>query len=143
MSSIERAIAIAATAHAGQKDKAGLPYVFHPLRVMLAGATEDEWIAGVLHDLLEDTPWTADDLRREDFREEIVEAVVALSRQPEESYEDFIVRAGRNAIARQVKLKDLADNMDLSRIPNPSPKDHARLLKYQRALAALLQGGRE
>lgn len=143
MSSIEKAITIAATAHAGQKDKAGLPYVFHPLRVMLAGATEEEWIAGVLHDLLEDTPWTADDLRREGFREEIVEAVVALSRQPEESYEAFITRAGRNPIARKVKLKDLADNMDLSRIPNPSPKDHARLEKYQRACAELQQGGEE
>ncbi len=140
MSTIERAIAIAAEAHAGQRDKAGQPYVLHCLRVMLRVETEEERIAAVLHDLLEDTDWRREDLLREGFPSLVVDAIVALTRQDGESYEAFVRRAGSNPIARRVKLADLEDNMDLSRIPSPSAKDHARIKKYQEAYRLLNTG---
>ena len=140
MSTVERAIAIAAEAHAGQRDKAGQPYVLHCLRVMLRVETAEERIAAVLHDLLEDTDWRREDLLREGFPALVVDAIVALTRQDGESYEAFVRRAGSDPIARRVKLADLEDNMDLSRIPSPSAKDHARIKKYQEAYR-LLSGG--
>jgi (p)ppGpp synthase/HD superfamily hydrolase len=142
MSTIERAIAIAAEAHTGQVDKAGEPYILHPLRVMLKMNTNAERIVAVLHDLIEDTNWTLDELRAEGFPEEIVAGVEAMTHGPNEAYEDYVLRAGRNAIARQVKLADLEDNSDLSRIPHPTEKDHARIEKYRRAFALLREQAR-
>src|SRR5262245_66144055 len=138
MSTLERAIEIAAHAHAGQRDKAGKPYILHPLRVMLAVEGEASRIAAVLHDVVEDTPVTADDLRREGFSDAIVDAVLALTRRDGETYEAFVERAGQNPIARPVKLADIADNMDLTRIAQPTDRDHERLRRYERARAALL-----
>ncbi len=133
MSTIERAIAIAAEAHAGQRDKAGQPYILHCLRVMLRLESETERIAAVLHDLFEDTDWQREDLHREGFPSQVVDAIVALTRLEGESYEAFVRRAGSNPIARRVKLADLEDNMDLSRIRSPSERDHVRVRKYQEA----------
>ncbi len=130
---LERAIAIAAEAHAGQRDKAGQPYILHCLRVMLRVETAAERIAAVLHDLLEDTEWRREDLLREGFAPATVDAIVALTRQDGESYEAFVERAGSHPSARRVKLADLEDNMDLSRIPHPTEKDQARMRKYRQA----------
>lgn len=140
MSTIERAIAIAAEAHAGQRDKAGQPYILHCLRVMLRVTTDEERIAAVLHDLLEDTAWRREDLRREGFPSPVIEAIAALTRQDGESYEAFVRRAGSHPIARRVKLADLEDNMDLARIPRPSAQDHVRVRKYQEAYRLLNAG---
>lgn len=138
MSTLERAIAIAAEAHAGQIDKGGEPYILHPIRVMLRLETEGDRIVGVLHDLIEDCPgWTAARLRKEGSQDEVVAAIVTLTRMAGESYEAFIVRVGKNPIARRVKLADLAENGDLSRIPDPSSRDLERTAKYERAAAAL------
>ncbi len=134
---LERAIAIAAEAHAGQKDKAGAPYVLHPLRVMLQQTSLEGRMAAVLHDVVEDTPWTLDGLRAEGFPEEVIAAVDALTRRPNESYEAFVQRAGANAIARAVKRADLLDNLDLSRLPNPTERDLERLERYRQALRVL------
>jgi (p)ppGpp synthase/HD superfamily hydrolase len=137
VSTLERAIVIAAEAHAGQVDKAGAPYILHVLRVMLRLSGQAERIAGVLHDTLEDTPWTVEQLRAQGFAEEILVAIQALTKAPGEDYEAFVRRAGQNTIARRVKLADLADNSDLGRLPNPSAADLERIAKYQRAIALL------
>jgi (p)ppGpp synthase/HD superfamily hydrolase len=139
MSTLERAITIAAQAHAGQVDKAGAPYVLHPLRVMLRMNTDEERMVAVLHDVIEDSDWTLDRLRAEGFPEAVLEAIESVSRRPEETYEESVLRAGRSTIGRRVKLADLEDNSDLSRIAQPTETDRARIEKYRRAIA-LLQG---
>lgn len=137
MSTLERAIAIAAEAHVGQKDKAGEPYILHPIRVMLRVSTTEERIAAVLHDLLEDTPWKRADLEREGFPTDVLDAIEALTRRPKETYDEFVARAARNQIAIRVKLADLEDNLDKSRIANPTERDFRRMAKYESARAFL------
>jgi (p)ppGpp synthase/HD superfamily hydrolase len=139
---IEDAILLAAQAHRGQKDKAGAPYILHPLRVMFhleSDADAATRIAAVLHDVIEDTPITAAQLRERGFADEAVEAIEFLTKLPEEEddYEAFIRRAAQNRIARRVKIADLKDNMDASRIRELTDKDHKRMEKYQRALQVL------
>jgi (p)ppGpp synthase/HD superfamily hydrolase len=141
MSTLERAIAIAAAAHASQVDKAGAPYILHPLRVMLRVRTAPERIAAVLHDVVEDTPWTLEALAAEGFAAEVLAAVEALTRREGESYEAFIARAGADPIGRVVKLADLAENMDLTRLEAPGAQDLARLERYRRAVAQLTGDG--
>ncbi|QDH22092.1 bifunctional (p)ppGpp synthetase/guanosine-3',5'-bis(diphosphate) 3'-pyrophosphohydrolase [Saccharibacillus brassicae] len=138
MSTLTKAISIAARCHEGQRDKGGSPYVFHPLRLMLKALTEQEQIVAVLHDTIEDSDLTLDDLRGEGFAEEIVEAVDRLSRREDETYHEFILRIKENRLASRVKILDLQDNMDLTRIKKPSEKDRKRLEKYSRALDTLL-----
>jgi (p)ppGpp synthase/HD superfamily hydrolase len=136
MSTLERAIAIAAQAHAGQIDKAGAPYVLHPLRVMLGVTTLEERITAVLHDVCEDCEgWDFARLRGEGFSDEVIAALESVTKIDGESYEDFVKRAAANPIGRRVKLADLTDNSDLSRIASPTAKDHERLARYQRAIA--------
>ena len=130
MSTLERAIAIAAQAHEGQKDKAGTPYVLHPLRMMLSLKTTDERITAVLHDVVEDCEkWSFERLQEEGFSEEIIEALKSVTKREGEPYEDFVRRAATNAIGIRVKLADLTDNCDVSRIANPTARDHERIAK--------------
>jgi (p)ppGpp synthase/HD superfamily hydrolase len=138
MSTIERAILIAVKAHAGQRDKAGQPYILHPLRVMFAVTSEHERMAAVLHDVVEDTAVSLDDLQQEGFPAEVINAVQALTKLPGESRMEAARRAAVNEIARIVKLADNADNMDLTRIANPTDKDFERLREYERVKALLL-----
>jgi (p)ppGpp synthase/HD superfamily hydrolase len=137
VATIERAIAIAVKAHEGQADKAGAPYIYHPLRVMLSLETLEERMAAVLHDVVEDGGVTLEQLRTEGFPDAVVGAVAALTKGDGEDYEAFIRRIGPNRLARRVKLADLRDNSDLSRIANPTERDQARLEKYRRAIAYL------
>ncbi|WP_460415685.1 GTP pyrophosphokinase [Pseudomonas sp. microsymbiont 2] len=137
MATLEKAIVVATRAHDGQFDKGGAAYILHPLRVMARMVTPEQRIVAVLHDVLEDTPLTLSDLAREGFPLKILAALLALSRRDGESYETFVVRLGVDPLARQVKLADLADNSDLSRIPSPGPADLARLSRYQQASAYL------
>lgn len=138
MSTLERAIAIAAEGHAGQLDKAGQPYILHPIRVMLRVSGANERIAAILHDVVEDTPVTLDQLTNEGFAKEVVDAVDALTKRPGENRIDAAKRAAANSIARVVKLADNAENMDLSRISNPTQKDYDRLEEYKRVREILL-----
>lgn len=138
MSTIEKAVALAATAHAGQEDKAGQPYILHPLRVMLRVATEEQRMAAVLHDIVEDTPVTFEELEAHGFPESVVEAVRALTKLPGESRIAAAERAAANPIALVVKLADNAENLDLSRIADPTEKDFARLKEYEAVRALLL-----
>ncbi|MBX7221538.1 MAG: HD domain-containing protein [Blastocatellia bacterium] len=130
MSNLARAIAIAATAHQEQRDKAGAPYVLHPIRMMLRMNTEVEMMAAVLHDVIEDTPWTLEQLQAEGFSEEVVAAVDCLSHRPDEPYSEFIERIRSNHIAMRVKLADIEDNMDFRRIKNLTERDLRRVEKY-------------
>jgi (p)ppGpp synthase/HD superfamily hydrolase len=137
MATPERAIEIAAKAHAGQVDKAGQPYVLHPLRMMLAVTMPEARMAAVLHDIVEDTTVTLDELRAAGFPATVLEAVEALTKREGEDYEAFIRRVAPNPIAREVKLADLRDNSDLSRISEPTERDRERIKKYSRAIAYL------
>lgn len=137
MSTLERAILLAAQHHQGQVDKAGAPYILHPLRVMFRCHNTDAMTAAVLHDTVEDTALTLDDLRREGFSETIVNAVDCLTRRDDETYDAFTERVMANPLAREVKLSDLEDNMDLRRIADPQPKDFERLARYRRAYEKL------
>lgn len=138
MPTLEKAIALAATAHSGQTDKAGQPYVLHPLRLMLAVQTAHERMAAVLHDVVEDTTVSFEDLAREGFPEPVLAAVEALTKRPGESRIEAAQRAAAHPIARVVKLADVADNMDLGRIAEPTEKDYARLKEYEQVKQLLL-----
>ena len=135
MSTLERAIAIAAEAHTGVVDKAGAPYILHPLRVMLGVSTMDERMVAVMHDVVEDSPWTFERLRVEGFSEAVIAGLDAVTKRKGEDYDAFVRRAASNAIGRRVKLADLTDNLDLSRIANPTEDDFRRMEKYRRAVA--------
>src|ERR1700729_3391978 len=130
MSTLERAIAITAEAHAGQVDKAGAPYVLHPLRMMLRVSSIDERIVAVLHDVCEDCEgWTLDRLSREGFPAHIIAALDSVTQPDGENYETCARRGAANPIGRRVKLADLADNCDLSRISTPTERDYERIEK--------------
>ena len=138
MSTLKRAVEIAHIAHEGQQDRAGRPYIFHPVRVMRRVNSEFEKMAALLHDVVEDSNVTLDDLKREGFPPEVVAAVAALTKLPGESRLDAAKRAAVDPIARRVKLADNADNMNIKRIPNPTAKDFARLHEYEQVRAILL-----
>ena len=135
---LNKAITIATRAHAGQVDKGGAPYILHPLRVMLSRGNELERICAVLHDTIEDSEITFDVLRKEGFSEEVIAVLDCLTKLKGEKYEAFIERILTNITACQVKLADLCDNMNLSRIENPTEKDEARVKKYQEARERIL-----
>ena len=130
---LEKAMMLAAKGHMGQLDKGGRPYILHPTRVMLSCKTIEEKTVAMMHDLLEDTDITAEDLRKEGFSDEVVGAVVCLTKTEGEDYTDYIERICQNKLAARVKLADLKDNMDLNRLPGLTPKDFQRLEKYLRA----------
>lgn len=135
MTLLERAIAIAVEAHAGQVDKAGAPYVLHPLRMMLGLASDEERIVAVLHDVCEDCPgWTFERLRGEGFPDHVLTALASVTKRDGESYDAFVRRAAADPIGRRVKLADLRDNSDLTRIAAPTARDVERIEKYRRAI---------
>ena len=135
---LERAIEIARIAHAGQFDKAGKDYINHPLRVMEKGLTDNEKIVGVLHDVVEDSDWTFEMIKAEGFSDDVIDALKCVTKLSEdEDYDHFIDRILANQLAIKVKLNDLEDNLDLSRLANPSENDIDRSKKYIRAYARL------
>ena len=140
--SLEDAIILACNAHRGQPVKGDGPYVRHPLRVMNLlprNCNEETRIVAVLHDVLEDTKETSKSLRERGYSETIIEAIEAVTKRPEEEddYDAFVQRAAQNEIGKLVKRADLEDNMDLSRIAEPTEEDFARLNKYRKAAAYL------
>jgi (p)ppGpp synthase/HD superfamily hydrolase len=135
---LERAIELAVEHHKGQFDKAGKPYILHPLRVMMSVDKDDEKIVAVMHDIVEDTDITLDDLRNEGFSEQVISAIECVTKGEEEDYDSFIERISHNPLAIQVKLADINDNMDLSRLSNVTEKDLERVEKYKKAKEKLL-----
>lgn len=137
---VNNAIVIAATAHDGQFDKAGAPYILHPLRLMMKMQTEEAMMVAVLHDVVEDSRekdederWTFEKLRDRGFSDEVLEALECVTDREGETYDEFIKRAASNPIARPVKIADLEDNMNMLRMNEIRPKDLERLEKYHRA----------
>lgn len=136
---LEKAISIAVEAHRGQIDKAGKPYILHPLRVMLAGNTEEEMICGVLHDVIEDTPISLEMLAEEGFSDTVLEALHLLTHDKGVSYEDYIRTLTQSPLAVQVKLHDLHDNLNRDRLGILTLEDERRMEKYKKSQAYLLK----
>ena len=137
---LDRAKAIATSAHEGQVDKAGKPYIEHPMRVMNMGKTVEEKIAGVLHDVVEDSDWTFEMLEKEGIPKDVMDALRCVTKLSEdEDYDHFIERVKPNPLAVKVKLNDLKDNMDITRLGEVTEKDLARLNKYIRAYRQLTE----
>jgi len=139
MSDLTTAIMIAANAHHGQVDKASQPYILHPLRVMLAVSSDEDRMAAILHDVVEDTDVTLDELRRKGFSAAVVQAVDALTRRDDEPYGDFIKRARANEIARRVKIADILDNTNPERV-RAAGLGQQHLDRYREALQTLTVG---
>lgn len=133
MTLLEKAIEIALHAHAGQKSKDGSPYILHPLRVMARMQSDEEKIAAILHDVVEDSAVTLEDLRKAGFPEEVLVVVKLLTHEPAISYEDYVERLKPHPVARRIKLADLEDNSDIRRLSGIEERDLERLRKYHRA----------
>ena len=134
---LDEAIKLAVETHFGQTDKGGEVYILHPLRVMMSVNTEEEKIVAVLHDVVEDSACTLSELESKGFSREVVDAVDALTRRSDEDYQCFIERVSLNPLARKVKIQDIRDNLDVTRLSSISSKDTARIQKYHQALKVL------
>ena len=133
----KKAMEICIKAHRDQKDKSGLPYILHPFHLAERMETEEEVCAALLHDVVEDTPWTLGRLRAEGFPPKVVDAVFLLTHHPSIPYFEYVERIRTNPIARRVKLADLEHNSDLGRLDNPTEKDRERREKYLKAMEIL------
>ena len=135
---LERAIEIAQEAHKGVKDKGGHDYIHHPIRVMHAMSNDQEKIVAILHDVVEDSDWTFERLKEEGFEDSVIESLRCVTKySEEEDYQEFIKRAATNKIATKVKMADIEDNLDLSRLGTLTEKDLTRIEKYKKALKYL------
>ena len=136
---LETAIEIAVKAHKGQTDKAGAPYILHPLRLMMQFTEDDLKCIAVLHDVIEDSDYDAKDLKDAGFSEIVIEGVLCLTHRDGEAYDDYITRICQHPHARKVKMADIRDNMDLTRIEKVRERDLRRLEKYHRSLKRLVE----
>ena len=132
----ELALQIAKEAHAGQVDKAGKDYILHPMTVASYMDTDVEKTIAYLHDVLEDTSVTVDELRNH-FSNEIVDTVITLTHRKDESYFEYIQRVSKSKLAKKVKVADLLHNLDITRIKEPTKQDYERLEKYKKAILYL------
>lgn len=124
-------------AHKDQIDKSGMPYVFHPFHLAEQMQDEETTIVALLHDVIEDTDYTIEDLRKMGFCERVLEAIAMMTHAPEVAYMDYVAQIKTNPIAKAVKLADLRHNSDLSRLDFVTPKDETRVEKYKKAIALL------
>ena len=135
---VGKAARIAAQAHETQTDKATGAYILHPMRMALRCQTDAQRIVALLHDVVEDSSVTLEDLAGEGFPPEIITGIDGMTHRTEESYEAFVDRAARNPLSAFVKRLDLEDNMNLLRLIDLTDKDLARLQKYHVAYRRLL-----
>lgn len=131
---VRKAMSVAVAAHEGQVDKAGAPYIYHPVRVALCCSGWKEKAVALLHDVIEDGGAGEADLLDAGFPEDVVTAVSCLTKKDGEDYMDYVRRVGKNSLARSVKIMDLADNMDVSRLGG---RPHWKLDLYREALEYL------
>ncbi|HCC06911.1 MAG TPA: hypothetical protein DEP72_01915 [Clostridiales bacterium] len=139
MTELEKAISLLVFAHEGQKDKLGKEYVLHPLRVMINLKEQKEKVVGLLHDIIEDTHMTFEDLERRGFDDEVIAALKLLTHVDDEPYMDYVKRINENKIAREVKIQDLFDNTSPERVEefikiNPDKVRNMLTNKYKPAL---------
>jgi len=137
MNIIEKSLEIALKAYKGQKDKAGKTYILHPLRIMAKMNTEEEMSVAMLHDVIEDSDYTFEDLISEGIPANVANAVQALSKNKDENYEQFIERILRNKLASKIKLADIEDNINILRLDTVTQKDLERISKYHKAWKTL------
>jgi len=133
MKLIETSLSIALHAYAGKTDKAGREYILHPLRVMAKMKTDEEMSAALLHDVIEDSDITAEQLLAEGIPAEVVEAVICLTKNDGEDYQDFVAKAKKNILARTVKIADIEDNIDVLRLASLDENAMDRIKKYHTA----------
>ena len=135
----KKAMKLCYEAHKDQVDKTGIPYVFHPFHVAEQMTGEASTVVALLHDVVEDTDYTLDDIAAAGFGKEIVEAVALMTHEDDVPYLDYVARLKDNPLAREVKLADLAHNSDLSRLGEIDEETRQRLEKYEKAKAILKQ----
>lgn len=133
-----KAMNIAYNAHMGQKDKSGIPYIFHPIHLAETMETEEECIVALLHDVVEDTDVTFEELQKE-FSSRIIEALKLLTHDKSVPYDEYILNLKENQIAKKVKLADLRHNSDKTRLEHLTPRDIMRNKKYEKAIKTLLE----
>lgn len=131
---LELALSTATEAHKGQFDKAGVDYIEHPIYVASQVDTEEEKAVALLHDVIEDSPFTSEELLLAGLPETVVAAVQILSKKKEQDYQTYLENVKSNPLARVVKLADLKHNSDLSRLGSVTDKDLERLKKYKKAI---------
>ena len=131
---VDLALSIARKAHEGQLDKAGVDYIEHPIYVASQVATEEEKAVALLHDVIEDSPVSAEELLQAGLPETVVTAVQVLTKKKEQDYQTYLETVKKNPLARVVKLADLKHNSDLSRLSSITEKDRERLKKYKKAI---------
>lgn len=133
----KRAMKLCYEAHQGQVDKSGIPYVFHPIHVAEQMSDEATTIVALLHDVVEDTDYTLDDLTRMGFDDTVTDALALLTHKKGVPYLEYVAKLKNNPIARAVKLADLRHNSDLSRLDEMDEKAKSRLEKYKAAIELL------
>jgi (p)ppGpp synthase/HD superfamily hydrolase len=133
----KKALKLCFDVHKEQVDKSGLPYVFHPFHLAEQMETEDTTIVALLHDVVEDSELTLDDLRQMGFGDAVIAALALLTHDPAVEYMDYVRAIKDNAIARAVKLADLRHNSDLTRLDTVDEKALARREKYLQAMTLL------
>lgn len=124
-------------AHKDQLDKSGLPYVYHPFHLAEQMDTEEETCVALLHDVMEDTDYTADDIRAVGMSDPVMEALHLMTHDSKVAYMDYVAALAENPLARKVKMADLRHNMDVTRLEKVTEKDLARKQKYEKAYAIL------
>lgn len=133
----EKAMQIAEKVHSSRVDKGGKPYINHPVRVERMCSRQEDRLVALLHDTVEDGDIASEYLLMVGFPQEVVDAVLSVSRKRGEDYFDFILRCKENPIGRRVKIADLKDNMDITRLNELTEKDIERLKKYHKAYKML------
>ncbi len=133
----KKALKLCFEAHKNQVDKSGMPYVFHPFHLAEQMETEDTVITALLHDVVEDTEYTIEDIKEMGFSDNVISALKLLTHDPSVPYMDYVRKIKDNPVAKAVKLKDLAHNSDLTRLDYVDDKARKRVEKYKRAIALL------
>lgn len=134
---LAKAIQIAGAAHENQVDKANAPYILHPIRLMLKFSSVEEQIVAVLHDVIEDSDITLDDLRKKNFSNDVLTAIELLTKKPGQDYQNYLEKISENNLARKIKIEDIKDNLNLTRLTSVSAQDLERAKKYHAALQFL------
>ena len=137
MNQVEMALQLAAKAHKGQYDKAGKDYIEHPKAVAAMLESQEEKTVAYLHDVIEDTYVTLEDLKKMGFSDKVISAIDAITKRDNEDYEEYIKRVSANDLAKKVKLCDMYHNSGITRYDNPSLEEEKRCAKYFKKIEEL------
>lgn len=135
----KKALKLCFEAHKDQKDKSGMPHVFHPFHLAEQMETEDATVVALLHDVVEDTAYTLEDLAQTGFGETVIQALTLLTHEASVDYMDYVRAIKDNPVAKAVKLADLRHNSDITRLDTVDEKALARLEKYRKAMELLTE----